>query len=67
MDATDEDIANENDYFAKRCIILDGQASSGTYFASINKTAIITDEINNSDSITLANSFNTTYKIYPII
>ncbi len=67
LDATDEDIANKNDYLAKRCIILDGQVSGGTYLASINKTAIITDEISDNDSIALANSFNTAYKIYPII
>ena len=67
VDATDEDIANKNDYLAKRCIILDGQVSGGTYLASINKTAIITDEISDNDSIALANSFNTAYKIYPII
>ena len=65
--ACDNDVAHEDSYLAKRCIILDGQASSGVYFNSIDKTAIITNEINNSASISLANTFNTTYKIYPII
>ena len=67
VNACENDIASEDSYLTKRCIIIDGQASSGTYFASINKTAIITDEISNIDSISLAKSFNTPYKIYPII
>lgn len=67
VDATDDDIANEDAYFTKRCIILDGQADNGTYFASINKTAIITNEVCNSYCESLAKSFNLAYKIYPIV
>lgn len=67
INATDDDIAHEDSYIAKRCIILDGHISDGAYFNSINKTAIITDKISNSECIALAESFNSAYKIYPII
>ena len=66
IDADNADIANDDAYFTKRCIILDGQAPCGTFFASINKTAVITEIINNKDCIALAEKFNSTYKIYPI-
>lgn len=66
-DADNNDIASENSYLANRCIIVDGHSSIGTYFASINKTAIITDRISNDDAVSLAESLNSSYKIYPII
>ena len=66
-DATNEDIANNDLYITKWCIIVDGQAPNGTYYTSINKTAIITDAINNRESISYANSLNASYKIYPIV
>lgn len=66
-DANDDDIADESAYLTKRCIIVNGKASCGTYFESINKTAIITDEISSNDCIFLAKSFNADYKIYPIV
>ncbi len=67
VEANDGDIADNDAYITKWCIIVEGQASSGTYFASINKTAILTDSINNSDCVSWANSFDTNYKIYPIV
>ena len=66
-DADNNDIASENSYLANRCIIVDGHSSIGTYFDSINKTAIITDRISNDDAVSLAESLNSSYKIYPII
>lgn len=66
-DADNNDIASENSYLANRCIIVDGYSSIGTYFASINKTTIITDRISNDDAVSLAESLNSSYKIYPII
>ncbi len=67
VDATDDDIANEDSYLTKRCIIIDGQASIGTYFESINKTAFITEKICSSECDALAKSLGTSYKIYPLV
>ena len=52
--ATDDDIANINDYLCKRCIIANGQA-------------IITEKINIAEAEKLANSYSNNYKIYSIL
>lgn len=67
VDASDNDIANDDAYHFQSCIILEGQAASGTYFADINKTAVITDSLNKNDCILLAKTLGSNYKIYPII
>ncbi len=67
VDATDLDIANEDLYITKRCIILEGHAANGDYFEAINKTAIITEAICKSQCETLAKSFGLSYKTYPIV
>ena len=61
-DATDKDIADNDSYKCQRYIILDGKVD-GVYFENINKTAIITKEISQSEALTLAKGG----KIYPII
>ena len=66
-EATENDIANNDLFITKWCIILDGKANEGTYFASINKTAIISDEINKSSCESISQSFKCNYKIYPIV
>ena len=66
-EATENDIANNDLFTTKWCIILDGKANEGTYFASINKTAIISDEINKSSCESISQSFKCNYKIYPIV
>ncbi len=53
-DATDDDIANINDYLCARCIIANGQA-------------IITEKINLADAEKLANSYSENHKIYSIL
>lgn len=65
--ATDNDIADVNSFISKRCIIVDGKATDGTYISSVNKSAIITNAITTSECISLANTFNASYKIYPIV
>lgn len=65
--ADNNDIANENSFLTKWCIIFTGQASKGTRFDLINKTVILTDIMSNSDCISLAKSFDLDYKIYPIV
>ncbi len=67
VDATKDDIADEDAYLTTRCIIIEGSASAGVYFDSVNKTALITNSISNSDCISLAKSLGESYKIYPII
>lgn len=67
VNANTDDIADEDAYLTARCIIFDGHASKGTYFESIDKSAMITDAINNSDCISLAKSLGSNYKIYPIL
>lgn len=65
--AEDNDIAHNNSYLARWCIILEGQAPIGTYFEAVNKTALITEKICNSECDKIAQSFGTHYKIYPIV
>ena len=65
--ATDDDIADEDAYLTKWCIILDGQAPDGNDFNDIDSKAIITDKISYSACVALAKSTNSNYKIYPII
>ena len=67
IEATEDDIANNDLFTTKWCVILNGQANAGTYFTSINKTAVITDEINYNTCLSLSKSFNFDYKIYPIV
>ena len=67
VDANDEDIANEDSYHAKRCVIIEGHAQVGTYFETVNKTALITEKISFSECNILADSFKANYKIYPIV
>lgn len=67
VDANDEDIANEDSYLAKRCVIIEGHAQVGTYFETFNKTALITEKISFSECNILADSFKANYKIYPIV
>ena len=52
--ATDDDIANINDYLCKRCIIANGQA-------------IITEKINLAEAEKLAKSYSDNSKIYSIL
>ncbi|MBO5715974.1 MAG: homoserine dehydrogenase [Clostridia bacterium] len=52
--ATDEDIADINDYLCKRCIIANGEA-------------IITEKINLADAEKIAASYSANYKIYSIL
>ncbi len=52
--ATDDDIANINDYLCKRCIIANGQA-------------VITEKINIAEAEKLASSYSNNYKIYSIL
>ena len=52
--ATDDDIANINDYLCKRCIIANGQA-------------VITEKINLAKAEKIAKSYSDNYKIYSIL
>ena len=65
--ATDCDIADENEYLCPRCIIFNGKQTEGKYIENLNLTALITNSINKNDAIQLANSISQEYKIYPII
>lgn len=67
QNATDEDIADNNDYLCARCIIVKGQSESGRYFDELGVTAIITEPINDAQSHLIAQSIANEYKIYPII
>ena len=67
VNATDDDIADENEYLCPRCIIFKGNHNEGQYFEHLNLTALITNSINQNDAIQLANSISQEYKIYPII
>ena len=60
--ATDDDIANYNDYLCSRCLIVDGFIENGRYFESINKTAIIKHNASKLD----CNKYNN-YKVYSIL
>ena len=52
--ATDDDIADVNDYLCKRCIIANGEAT-------------ITEKINLAEAEKLAKSYSDNYKIYSIL
>lgn len=71
-DATDADIADENDYLCQRCIIYRGVSLPASDMAenvqSIgDKIAIITKPITKNACTALARSLADEYKIYPIL
>ena len=67
QNATDYDIADNNDYLCARCIIVNGKCESGRYFDELGVSAIITEPINDAESHSIAQSISSEYKIYPIV
>lgn len=65
--ASDNDIADQNDYVCDRCIIIKGNANQGKYFEDIDTSAIIVKQMSNDDCIDFAQKLSNNYKIYPII